>query len=243
MGEIGALEGTKTSCNRGRRPIADAVRCDAGGPPQSRHARSEDSTWYSCSRSSCSRPLCGAERSRSSRRMRCLRSAALLSAVAAVAVHAQQPEPEPEPEPEVCHDGPVCVENTWELVHLYGFPCSTDMAAWGLGADARHPRNVFSEYCPLSCDACAAAGYPEPAPAPAPPPPPASPFDCVGSWQPWSECDRQCGPGHSRRFYRIASPAKAGGSECSVRCTRTFPPPAHVAIRQNTLIGCCAAGA
>ena len=42
------------------------------------------------------------------------------------------------------------------------------------------------------------------------------PIDCVGDWQPWTDCDRPCGPGHSQRFYSITSPAQFGGVECDV---------------------------
>ena len=58
---------------------------------------------------------------------------------------------------------------------------------------------------------------PEPEPEPAPPRAPlVSPFDCVGRWEPWSQCDQQCGPGHTRRVYRITRQAKSDGSECTV---------------------------
>ena len=77
--------------------------------------------------------------------MRSLRCAALISTVASVAGQRRLPPTEPEPEPEPCHDDPVCVANTYELVHVYGFPCDTLMAEYGFAADATHPNNVLSE--------------------------------------------------------------------------------------------------
>ena len=38
--------------------------------------------------------------------------------------------------------------------------------------------------------------------------------DCQGSWSQWSECNRTCGNGASKRTYSITSPRVAGGDEC-----------------------------
>lgn len=37
---------------------------------------------------------------------------------------------------------------------VYGYPCDTDMSAFGLVANGLHPNNALSDYCPESCGTC-----------------------------------------------------------------------------------------
>lgn len=43
---------------------------------------------------------------------------------------------------------------------------------------------------------------------------PVSKVDCSGSWSGWSECDKLCGGGVSRRAFTVITPANATGQAC-----------------------------
>lgn len=42
------------------------------------------------------------------------------------------------------------------------------------------------------------------------------PIDCVGHWEPWSQCTKSCGQGQQVRSFRITTSAEYGGKTCEV---------------------------